>query len=196
MEKENQEIIAYRIGQGLFCVDCYEKGAKRLKEVQDPEEPEVKFPSKPIKKGDISIFICEECETIKGDPKLSSIHEKQEQLEVLRELQMKLAASDQHKKEKLEEKPSRLGRYNPPNRLKKEKDLTDLQDMVEDCANKISFVTTFLSQTPLDEGPDISEDDKSGLCVILRDIENDLDLVVDELNEKRRKGLIIEKKTV
>ena len=198
MENEKgEEIMAYRIGQGLFCVDCYEKGARRLKEVQDPDEPEVKFPSKSIKKGEISIFICEECETIKGNPEVSA--EKKRELETLREqrfLQMKSAISDQLKKGDLEKEPSRLGRYILPKRFKKERDLTDLQDMVEDCANKISFVTSFLSQTPLEEGPDMSEDDKSGLCLTLRDIEDELDLIVDELLEKRKLGLIIEKEAV
>lgn len=66
MEKENQEIIAYRIGEGLFCPSCCEEGAKRLKAVQMPEDPQVTFPSKSIKTGDIKVFICEECNTIGG----------------------------------------------------------------------------------------------------------------------------------
>jgi hypothetical protein len=195
MGKENGEkIIAYRIGKGLFCPDCFEKGARDLRKAQDPDEPEVTMPSKPIEKGDLRIYICEQCETIIGDPKVSA--EKKQELEALREqrfLQMKSAISDQFKKEDLEEKPSRLGRHILPKRLRKERDLTDLQDMVEDCANKISFVATFLSQTPLEEGPDVSEDDKSGFCLVLRDIEDELDLVVDELCKKRQEGLIIEK---
>jgi len=66
MEKENQEIIAYRIHESLYCVACYEKSARDLKAVQNPEDPEVKFPSKPIKAEDIEIFICEDCKTIGG----------------------------------------------------------------------------------------------------------------------------------
>jgi hypothetical protein len=66
MEKENQEIIAYRIGESLFCPSCYEEGAKRLKAVQMPEDPQVTFPSKPIKAEDVEIFICKECKTIGG----------------------------------------------------------------------------------------------------------------------------------
>ena len=72
MEKEkNQEIIAYRIGESLYCPDCYEKSARDLKAVQNPEEPEVKFPSKPIKAEDIEIFICNDCKTVKGGKTLS-----------------------------------------------------------------------------------------------------------------------------
>lgn len=67
MKKNNgEEIIAYRIGQALYCSECYEKGAKELKAGQDPSEPEVKFPSKPIKAKDITIFICEDCLAVKG----------------------------------------------------------------------------------------------------------------------------------
>jgi hypothetical protein len=66
MEKEKgEEIIGYRIGQGLFCVKCYEEGAKTLKAVQNPEDPEVKFPSRPITAEDVSLFICEECKVIR-----------------------------------------------------------------------------------------------------------------------------------
>jgi hypothetical protein len=192
--EEQEKIIAYRIGQGLFCPKCFEKTAKDLKSVQDPDEPQVTIPSKPIKEGDISIYICQDCEAIIGDPKIPS--EKKKELETLREerfLQMKLTVLDQTQKKDLEEKPSRLGRYILPKRFRKERNLTDLQDMVENCANKISLVTSFISQTPIEEGPDISDDDKSGLCLILRDIEDELDLVVDELCKQRSEGLIIEK---
>jgi len=194
MEKDNGEkIIAYRIGQGLFCPDCYHAGARRLKEVQDPDEPEVKFPSKPIKAGDISIYICEDCEAIIGDPKVTA--EKKRELEALREqriLQMESAVSDQFKKEDLEEKPSRQGRHNPPNRLEKKRDLIDLQDMVEDSSNKLSFIESFFVQQPPGKEPELSDDDTSGLCLILRDIQDDLDMVVDELSEKQRQELIVE----
>ncbi len=67
----NEEIIAYRIGESLFCVDCHEKAAKTLKAVQNPEDPEIKISSKPIKAGDISIFICGQCRTIKGSDRLT-----------------------------------------------------------------------------------------------------------------------------
>jgi len=64
--EEQEKIIAYRIGESLFCLSCYEEGAKRLKEVQRSEDPQVTFPSKSIKTKDVSIFICEGCKTIKG----------------------------------------------------------------------------------------------------------------------------------
>ena len=66
-EKENsEEIIGYRIGQGLFCVECYEKGARDLKAAQNPDDPQITFPSKLIAAEDIKIFICEDCKGIKG----------------------------------------------------------------------------------------------------------------------------------
>lgn len=67
MEKERvEEIIGYRIGQCLFCPDCYHAGARSLKSSQNPEDPEVKFPSRPVTAEDVSIFICEDCKGIKG----------------------------------------------------------------------------------------------------------------------------------
>jgi len=63
----SEEIIAYRIGESLFCPDCYEKSTKRLKAVQNPEDLQVTFPSKPIKAEDIRVFICNDCKTIKGN---------------------------------------------------------------------------------------------------------------------------------
>ena len=65
MEKQ-EKIIAYQIGQKLFCPNCYEKCSRDLKAVQDPSEPEVKYPSKPMGAKDITIFICEDCLAIKG----------------------------------------------------------------------------------------------------------------------------------
>ena len=64
-KNEEIEIIAYRIGESLYCPDCYEKSAKHLKAVQNPEDPEVKISSKPIKAEDIEIFICNDCKTVK-----------------------------------------------------------------------------------------------------------------------------------
>ncbi len=67
MERDkSEEIIAYRIGEGLFCKDCYEEAARTLKAVQNPEDPQVMIPGKPIKAGDVEIFICKQCKTLKG----------------------------------------------------------------------------------------------------------------------------------
>lgn len=49
-EKENSEkIIAYRVGEGLFCPKCHQETLEIFKKVQNPDDPEVKVPSKPIK---------------------------------------------------------------------------------------------------------------------------------------------------
>jgi hypothetical protein len=64
--KVDEEIVAYRIGEGLFCPDCYEEGARTLKAVQNPEDPQVTFPAKAIRSEDLSIFICQQCKTVKG----------------------------------------------------------------------------------------------------------------------------------
>ncbi len=73
MEKEKTEqTIGYRIGQALFCVDCYEKDARRLKMVQNPEDPEVKFPSRPITGGDVSILFVSSAKLSKDPPQQKS----------------------------------------------------------------------------------------------------------------------------
>jgi hypothetical protein len=150
MEKEKgEEIIGYRIGQGLFCVECYEEGARTLKAVQNPEDPEVKIPSRPITAEDVTIFICEQCKTIKG-PKAGEL------------------------------------------KIQEQKDLTDLQDTVENCASKIAFLEDFFCHNiPYDEL--LSEEGKSGLNQILIDLEIDLNSVVNEMSQQRQKGLIIER---
>jgi hypothetical protein len=67
MEKEKtEEIIAYRIGEGLFCLSCYEKEARKLRDVQDPDGPEIKIPAKPLTGDDVEIFKCKQCKEIKG----------------------------------------------------------------------------------------------------------------------------------
>ena len=97
------------------------------------------------------------------------------------------------RKDLLQEKLSRQGRYNPPIRLQKERDLTDLQDMVVNCVSKLSFLGYFFCGRIPEEEFEMGSDDVSGLYHIITDIQDDLDMVVDELSEKIRKGLIIEK---
>ena len=100
--EEKEKIIAYRIGQSLFCPDCHEKTVRDLKAVQDPDDAQVTIPSKPIKAGDIRIYICQNCEAIIGNPKISV--EKKLELEALREerfLQMRLGVADQFEKQNL-----------------------------------------------------------------------------------------------
>ena len=97
------------------------------------------------------------------------------------------------RKDLLQEKPSRQGRYNPPIRLQKERDLTDLQDMVVNCVSKLSFLGSFFCERVPDKKIEMGSDDVSGLYNIITDIQDDLDMVVDELSEKMSKGLIIEK---
>jgi hypothetical protein len=66
MENKGEEIIGYRIGQGLFCVECYKEGAKTLKAVKNPEDPEIKFLSRPITAQEVKAFTCKQCKAIKG----------------------------------------------------------------------------------------------------------------------------------
>lgn len=54
------EIFAYRIGEGLFCPKCYEEAEKNL-----PKDSGIKMMGKPIKKEDLSLYICLQCKAIK-----------------------------------------------------------------------------------------------------------------------------------
>ena len=148
----SEDIIAYRIGESLFCPDCYEESAKRLKAVQNPEDPQVTFPSKPIKAGDVSVFICNDCKTIKGTDRLTG--------------------------EKVE--------------IPKRKNLIDLCDMVENCISKIAFFGDFFNQkTSTDEL--FTERGISGFHTILRDLQDDLTFVSDEISQRKQKGFIVER---
>jgi hypothetical protein len=148
----SEEIIAYRIGESLYCPDCYEKAAKTLKAVQHPEDPQVTFPVKPIKVGDISVFICNECKIIKGVYRFS---------------------------EEIVEIPER-------------KSLIDLEDMMEEGISKIAFLGDFFNQGRPDDEL-FSERGMVGFHHILRDVQDNLIFVVNEINRRNQKGLIIEK---
>jgi hypothetical protein len=63
---KEEKIIAYRIKEGLFCPDCYEEAARKLRAAQDPNNAEIKIPVKPIMADDIRIFICQQCKKIGG----------------------------------------------------------------------------------------------------------------------------------
>ncbi|MGO8988762.1 MAG: hypothetical protein ACLQGU_04345 [bacterium] len=78
--------------------------------------------------------------------------------------------------------------------MEKEKKLIDLQDMVENSADKISFLSTFFILINPDEEVNLTNKDASGVVRILQEIRKDLDFVVDQLSKKRDKGLIIEEK--
>lgn len=92
---------------------------------------------------------------------------------------MRLGIPDQFEKEELSQQPRRT----LSNRLKNNRDLIDLQDMIEDSASKISFIGSFFCQQSPNREPEISCHDAVGLYYILRDIEDDLDMVVDELGK-------------
>ena len=180
MKEKDEKIIAYRIGQGLFCPDCYEKTVRDLKAVQDPEEPQVTVPAKAIKEGDIRIYICEQCEAIKGDPKVLSV-EKQRELETLREqriLQMRLAVLGV---------PDKLEKTKPIERRARRQDaFVDLEDMMDDIFFKVHFIQDFFShRVPDDEI--FSDSGRSGFYHILFDLEEDIKFVQDGMSMIKNK---------
>ena len=174
MERRNpEEIVAYRIGESLFCPNCHDESEKSLKAVQNPNEPQVTIPSKPIKAKDLTLFICKQCKSIIGDPEVSD--EIKKEFEALREQMQQITSVI-------------------PYRFRESKNLMSFIDTINNCQNKISFVESFFSVQPPERQPEISEDDASGLCLILAEIEEDLGFISEKILEKLQKGLIIEKK--
>jgi hypothetical protein len=172
-----EEIIAYRLGESLFCLDCYEKTAKILKGVQNPEDPQVTIPAKPITKNDTHIFACNQCGVVKG-----SIQKRSETSAEERSATLSLSSQ-----KKIEPRRKTLSR-------RESIDLLTLQDIIEDCGTKLSFLSDFLVQGPVDCEPEITYQGASGFSMILDEIKDDLDFVVNEMSERTRKGLIIEKR--
>lgn len=199
--EEQKKVFGYRIGESLYCPECYEASEKLI-----PKDSGVKLPGKALSADDLNGYFCNGCKTVKEawqgrvrnepSPKPENPAKAwarflgcEEFFDDISKIKQKML-----KEEDLKEKPPRQERRLPPKRLIKEKDLTDLQDMVEDCLRKIFFVESFFVQGPPDKELEMNEDDRTGLCLILNDIQDDLDMVVDELSEKRRKGEIIEKR--
>ncbi|MFB3887619.1 MAG: hypothetical protein ACE144_20565 [Thermodesulfobacteriota bacterium] len=147
MENENGEkIVAYRIGESLFCVDCYEKTAKALKAVQNPEDPQVTIPSTPIKQEDLHTFVCNDCKKIYDLEKSG----------VSFGISISSGREDQ-------------------NALKKAKDeLIDLCDAITRCAARVSFLKEMFAKGGPGEEFEISERASVGLYFILSDIEDNL----------------------
>jgi hypothetical protein len=80
-----ESVFAYRIGEQLFCPDCYEKTAALI-----PKGSRVFLPGVPLTSRDIPIFACGECERVRkaGEekPEISSARSKGEGEEAKPEL--------------------------------------------------------------------------------------------------------------
>lgn len=150
---EEKEIVAYRVGEELLCPECYNKNVKIL------SVHEIELPGKPMKREDIRGFVCGQCKTIKGNYKISSLEE-------LRALQIKLDIPDKLEKEKLGEDKEKL---------------FCLTDEINHCSSKISFICNFLANGHDDETDLFSVKGKFGLHLILRDLEDDLDRINNEI---------------
>jgi hypothetical protein len=172
----NEEIIAYRIGESLFCPDCYKKGAKTLKAVQNAEDPQVTIPAKPITREDISIFACNQCGVVKRSvEKRSNISTGEKSVRV-----------SSFPKQLIEPRRKTLSK-------REEINLVTLEDILVDSGNKLSFVSDFLVPRSCDDFPEFSDDGLSGLLIILDEVKDDIDFVLNEISERKQKGLIIEK---
>jgi hypothetical protein len=126
---------------------------------------DIELPAQPIKKGEIETFVCRQCKDTADE---------------------KGAVVGLPSKRMIEPMRKTLGKRESIN-------LLALQDIVEDCGTKISFVSDFFLQAPPDREPEFSQTSVSGLALILDEIRDDLDFVVNEMSERVRKGLIIER---
>ena len=162
-----ESIFAYRICESLYCPKCYEKAEQSL-----PKDSGVKLPGIPIKKEDLDLFICKQCKEIK----ISSEIKVPFPIKIPSIINVIKVSSGEESKAPV-----------------KEKDLSDLRDMIENCTTKISVVTEVLCKGEPGYNLEISERGASGLGFILGDIQDDLNFIVDKICEKQRRGLIVEK---
>ena len=72
------------------------------------------------------------------------------------------------------------------------KDLDDLEEMIERNCRKLAFIGDFFGQPHNDE-ISFSRDGLTGIQFIVRDMQDELNFVLDQFLEKRKKGLIVEK---
>jgi hypothetical protein len=174
--EEQKKIIAYRIGESLFCPECYEKTAKVLKAVQNPEDPQVTLPSKPIKAEDIHVFACNQCGVVRGSVQKKSNTQSDN----------KDTETDSPPKKILEPRRWTLSKR------KEERNLIDLEEILIYCGEKLALVQDLLASMPLNECPEISEDGSEGVYIVLDEIKDDLDLVINDIDQKRKRHLIID----
>jgi hypothetical protein len=80
-----------------------------------------------------------------------------------------------------------------PHRFVESESLGDLEDIIENCNFKISFMASFFIQKPGGEVPEISEHDTSGIYLILEQTQEDLEFVLSKISDMRKRGLIVEK---
>jgi len=75
-----------------------------------------------------------------------------------------------------------------------EKNLIDLEEMIDNCCEKIAFIEDFFTHGHEPDVDWFSEDGRLGFYHILVALQDDLKFVSNELGEKRQKGLIVEAK--
>jgi hypothetical protein len=66
-------------------------------------------------------------------------------------------------------------------------DLVDLVDTINDCMNKLSFIAEFFTHGTPGFNFEISEKGTNGIHHILREIQEELYIVTDELDHKIKK---------
>ncbi len=65
--------------------------------------------------------------------------------------------------------------------------------MLDNCIRKIGFLIDFVARDAPGEEIFLNDSSVSGLSFLLVELEEDLDFIAKELNEKSKRGLIVEK---
>ena len=126
---------------------------------------EIKLPAQPVKEGEIESLICRQCKDAADEREAAILLSPKETIEPARKTLSK--------REKV--------------------NLTRVQDIINDCGCKLSFASDFFCQGSRDDQIEFSRSAVSGLVTFLDEIRDDLNFVVNEMSEMKRKDLIIEK---
>lgn len=158
--REGQEIFAYRINEGLFCPQCFQKAEQSL-----PKDSGVKMHEIPLTADEVGTYICKQCKRTMGVLERKKRSDATNVTKVTNVSNVSNVSDDINISSDIN--GIRDGRSI--------KNLQDLQDMIEDCGDKVAFLDDFFAHGHENETEFFSDDGKSGFHIILRNLKEDLD---------------------
>ncbi len=69
--KMSKNAFAYRIGEGLFCPECYEEAIQSI-----PKDSGVQIPKKPLNREEIEVYVCKKCKKKRGGVNFDDLYHK------------------------------------------------------------------------------------------------------------------------
>lgn len=172
-KRNNEKIVAYVFGKYLYCVKCHKEAKNRIK----GRSGEIDIHNYSRTEDEVGVFICGSCGKIFGKtlegilPRLTTGEEN------ILATWLENRGGKRTPQKEAEQDQNKLmgGKYY----------LTDLADMVDHCGQKVRFISDFFNHS-IPEDEFFSEKGIAGLHFILRNIEDDLEFVVDEIYEENK----------